>query len=122
MLKERSKIRKVNHETYALVLKELLAGPCTVAELEAVSGLHHVTMLDFMRVLRRHGVVHIVAWEPDALGRDVFAVFALGKGTDAKRRKMTPAERSEAYRVRKTNKLLISCTTKGECNADEMAC
>lgn len=121
MLKERSKLHKVNHESYALVFKELLVGPCSILELENVAGLHHVTMLDFMRVLRRHRVVHIVAWDPDSMGRDARAVFALGKGRDVKRRVKTPAERTAAYRERQAKKLPTLHSTKGDNNVHEMA-
>lgn len=101
MLKEVSNIRKVNYTATAIVLKTLMEGPASVAELVDAAGLHKVTTYNFMRVLRRHKVVHIASWETDRLGRDCMPVFALGKGKDKPRRKLTGAERTANMRERK---------------------
>lgn len=91
---------KVNQETYARVFASLLHGPATCHELVVETGLHLVTMQSLMRCLKKHKVVHIVAWEKDTRGRDTTAVFAFGIGVNKKRSKMTPAERTAAYRAR----------------------
>lgn len=106
MLKDRASKHRVNHEAYAAVIKALLDHPQTAHELAEVSGLHIVTSQGLMRVFKRHKIVHVSAWDPDSLGRDVTPVFSLGKGRNVARRKKTPAERTAAYRARQQAKLL----------------
>ena len=92
---------RVSHLTLSLAIKLLLEGPTTAAEVQEVSGLHRVTVYEFMRSLRKAGAAHISAWEPDSLGRDSIAVFSLGPGRDAARRALTRAQISGRYRDRK---------------------
>lgn len=92
---------KVNQDTYARVFASLLHGPATTHELVIETGLHLVTMQSLMTCLKKHKVVHIVAWEKDRLGRDCTPVYAFGTGRDKARAKMTNAERTAAYRARK---------------------
>jgi hypothetical protein len=108
MLKERSVTHKVNQESYALVFKDLLAGPSTAYDLAEVSGLHVVTVQELMRTLHRHKVVHIVAWHPNGRGIDTTPVFALGKGRDVKRRCKTRAQIAADYRERKRLRELVN--------------
>lgn len=101
MLKERSVLNKVNQECYAILLHHMIyEDDATVAELAEVCGLSPLTVRDLMRVLRRHKVVHICAWEPDRMGRDAFAVFRLGPGRDVPRRRRSRAEVARDYRAR----------------------
>lgn len=101
MLKPRSQFHKLNQECYALVLKELLAGPSPTKELVAVSGMSLITIQELMRTFHRHQVAHIFAWDPDARGADSIPVWKLGPGRDAKRRKKSKAEICRDYRARK---------------------
>jgi DNA-binding IclR family transcriptional regulator len=101
VIKQTSTIRKVNYTATAIVLRTLMEGPASVDELVEAAGLHRVTTYSFMRVLRAHQVVHIAAWEPDRLGRDVMPVFALGAARDRPRRRLTVAQRQAASRARK---------------------
>jgi hypothetical protein len=112
MLKDRSKIKKVNQEVYALVFKAFLEGPCSITELEDISGMHRVTLQSLMRVLKRHKVVYISAWEKDRLGRDCSAVFTLGKGRNIPKQRKTPAERQADYRSRQQLRLLTLGVSK----------
>lgn len=91
---------KVNQSTYARAFRMLLDEPVTAHEVSSETGLHLVTAQDLLRTLRRHRVVHISAWEPDRLGRDVTPVYALGAGKDKPRRKLAGAERARRYRAR----------------------
>jgi hypothetical protein len=114
MLKERSTMHKVNQEAYALVFKDLLAGPSTAHELADVSGLHIVTMQSLMRTLKKHKVVHIVAWHPNGRGIDTTPVFQLGQGRDVKRRRKTRAQIAADYRERKQMQGMVNLMPAGE--------
>ena len=62
-----------------------------------------MTAQSLMRTLRKHGVVHVCAWEPDKMGRDRIPVFKLGTGRDKPRRKLTAAQRQARSRAKKTS-------------------
>lgn len=96
---------KLNHSTCARVMRMLLDDPVTAHEVVAETGLHVVTAQEFLRTLKRHGVVHIAAWEPDRLGRDATPVYKLGAGRDVPRRKLPGAERARRYRERRALRL-----------------
>jgi hypothetical protein len=53
----------------AKVTRALLDGPCSIRELQVISGLSTNTLHEYMRALRKEQVVHICAWEKDATGR-----------------------------------------------------
>jgi hypothetical protein len=106
VLKERSRVHKVNQESYAVLFKALMADPHTAHEMVEISGLHIITVQHLMRIFKRHKIVHIVGWEKDSLGRDTTPVFAFGTGRDTPRTKLTQAQRTEAYRQRQRLKLL----------------
>ena len=91
---------KVNQTTYALTMKLLLDGPVTAQEIVEETGLHLVTAQRLMRIFKKHGVVHVCAWEADRLGRDVTPVYKLGKGKDKPRHKFTAAERQARHRAK----------------------
>lgn len=94
-------MHKINQDTYARLFKELLDGPMTAHEAVEATGLHIVTAQNLFRCLKKHKVVHVSAWEPDRLGRDVTPVYQLGAGRDKPRRKKSAAERQRASRARK---------------------
>lgn len=96
---------RVNAYSFARMIKMLVDGPQTVSEIVEDTGLHRVTVSRYLRELHRAKAVGICAWEPDAKGRDAIKVYELGRtGRDAKRAKMTQAQRQEAYRARKREK------------------
>jgi predicted ArsR family transcriptional regulator len=90
----------MNAISYAHMIKMLLEGTRTCAELAEETGLHVATIYDYTRELHKKGAAHIITWEPDTLGRDAKPVFMLGKGKDAERRKLSAAERTANYRAR----------------------
>lgn len=94
------RIAKINRFTQALLIKLLLEGVYTCEQLAEETGLHYVTVLDYTRELHRVGAAHISSWEKDARGRDVVKVYRLGAGKDAKREKLTPAQRQARYRAK----------------------
>lgn len=101
MIKERSVIHKVNQECYARVFKALMSEPHTANDLAELSGLSPLTTRDLLRVLKKHKVVHISAWEQDSRGRDMIAVFSLGAGRDKARYKMPRSEIAKRYRAKR---------------------
>ena len=101
---------RVSHFTTSIIIRELLDGPCSALELSIASGLHLVTVYELMRSMRKEKAAHIVSWEPDRLGRPAIAVFALGRGRDARRRSMSRATIAKRYRDRKRDRLMIATT------------
>ena len=97
------KIVKINALAQAQLIKLLLDGVYTCHELAEQSGLHYVTVLHYTRELHAAGAAHICAWEKDSRGRDAIKVYKIGEGRDAKRKKMTGAQRQARSRDKKFN-------------------
>jgi len=95
------RIVKINTITQAHLIKLLLEGIYTCQELADETGLHYVTVLQYTRELHRVGAAHICAWEKDVLGRDLLKVYKLGEGKDARRKKLTMAQRQARYRAKR---------------------
>lgn len=94
-------MHKVNQDTYARLFKELLDGPVSAHDAVEATGIHIVTAQRLFRTLKKHKVVHIVAWDTDRRGRDMTPIYGLGAGRDKPRRKKTPAERQRTCRAKK---------------------
>lgn len=92
---------KINAYSYAQLIKLMFEGTYNCQELANETGLHYVTVLQYTRELYRAGAAHICAWEKDIRGRDVIKVYKLGPGKDAKREKMSKAERQRRSRAKK---------------------
>ena len=90
------------------VMRALLDGPCSVGELKIASGLSTNTLYEYLRALRKEGVVHICAWEKDATGRESLRVFKLGAGKDKPRSKKSKAEVARDCRKRKQDAKLFT--------------
>lgn len=98
---------KVNAITYAQLIKYMLEGMHSCQELAELTGLHYVTVLQYTRELYAAGAAHIGAWEKDDRERDVIKIYRLGPGKDAKRERMTQADRASRYRAKKAQLELI---------------
>lgn len=94
-------IRKINAIAQAQLIKLLLEGVYTCEQLAKESGLHYVTVLQYTRELHRAGAAHIASWDKDARGRDLLKIYKLGEGRDARRKKMTPAQRQARHREKR---------------------
>jgi predicted ArsR family transcriptional regulator len=94
------RIIKVNAITQARLIKLLLEGSYTCEELAQETGLHYVTVLQYTRELYLAGAAHICMYEKDGRGRDALKFYKLGPGKDAKRAKLTQAERGARYRAK----------------------
>jgi predicted ArsR family transcriptional regulator len=95
------RVIKINALTQAKLIALMLEGVYTCEQLAEETGLHYVTVLQYARELHRAGAAHISSWEKDSRGRDVIKVYQIGKGPDAKREKLTSAQRQARYRNRK---------------------
>lgn len=92
----------------AKVMRALLDGPCSVTELEEISGLSNHTLHDYMRALRKEHAAHICGWEEDATGRESIRIFKLGAGKDVPRRKKSKAQIARECRQRKKDAQLTN--------------
>ena len=93
-------VRKMGAITQAQLIKHLLEGIYSCQELAEMTGLHYVTVLQYTRELHRFGAAHISSWEKDSRGRDIIKIYKIGSGKDAKREKMTQAERQARHRAK----------------------
>jgi predicted ArsR family transcriptional regulator len=95
------RVIKVNAMAYGHLIRLLIDGDRSCQELAEETGLHYVTVLQYTRELHRAGAVHIARYEPDAYGRHTTKIYRVGLGKDAKRVRMTQAERQARYRAKK---------------------
>jgi hypothetical protein len=93
----------------AKVTRALLDGPCSIRELQVISGLSTNTLHEYMRALRKEHVIHICAWEKDATGRESLRVFKFGPGKDHPRGKKSKALIARECRQRKQDAMLSHC-------------
>ena len=107
-------IVKVGALSYANMIKLLLDGDYTCAELAEETGLHYVTILHYTRELHKAKAVHITRWEPDTRGRYLCKVFKIGSDKDAKRPSMTRAERQQRCRDKANAIKLIHRTASSQ--------
>ena len=98
---------KINAILQAHLIKLLLEGTYTCAELAEMTGLHYVTVCQYTRELHRAGAAHIAGWDKDRRGCDVLKIYKIGAGRDKPRQRKTMAERSTSYRARKKQLKLI---------------
>ena len=101
------KIIKINAISQAQLIKAMLDGTLTCKELAEHTGLHYVTVLQYTRELHAAGAAHICCWEKDIHGRDSIKVYKIGEGKDAKRQKMSAADRQARCRSKKHNLEMI---------------
>ena len=107
---------KINAILQAQLIKLLLEGTYTCAELAEMTGLHYVTVCQYTRELHRAGAAHIAEWDKDRRGCDVLKIYKLGVGRDKPRQRKTMAERQTASRAKKKQikfmELLKSCNVQ----------
>jgi serine/threonine-protein kinase RIO1 len=107
------RIAKINRFTQAKLIEAMLDGVYTCAELAEMTGLHYVTVLDYTRELHRAKAAHICGWEKDSKGRDVIKIYKIGRGKDAKREKLSGAERQARTRAKRKAVELVHLMTGG---------
>lgn len=94
-------MRKINHIKMARTIALLHSGPLTASELAVNAEVHIVTAQSWLRELKRQGVLRVVRWLPDSLGRDCTPVYELGNADDTPRRRASRAEIMRRYREKK---------------------
>lgn len=97
---------KVNAMHYAKLISELIDGPWSYQEMAEHTGLHYHTIRDYVNALRKEGVVHISYWGEDKIGRSSIPHFLFGKKADAKRTRISNAQKAKNYRERKKSQQL----------------
>jgi hypothetical protein len=98
---------KINAMSQARLIKLMLEGTYSCAELAAETGLHYVTVLHYTRELHRVGAAHISMWDADTRGRALVKIYKIGAAKDAKRKPMTALERQRRYREKMRNARLL---------------
>lgn len=96
---------KLNAHLLALMLDELLDGPCTSQAMADRTGLFILTVNKTMRAFYQEGVVHIAAWERDAADRMTVRVWGLGRGKDAKKQIKKKSQMNRESRQRRILKM-----------------
>lgn len=92
---------KINAITQARLIRLMLDGIYTCAQLAEETGLHYVTVLQYARELHLAGAAHIATWDKDDRGRDALKIYQIGKGRDAKRQTVPAAERQARVRSKR---------------------
>jgi DNA-binding transcriptional ArsR family regulator len=87
-------------------MRALLEAPRTMPELTCVSGLAPSTITDYLRALRKLGILHVSGWDTDGLGRESLRVYSLGPGLDKPRSKKSKAQVARECRQRKREQIL----------------
>lgn len=85
--------------TFSLMCKLLQEGTRTCAELAEETGLHKLTVYDWVAALHKQKVIHICMWEGE--GRKATRVFMLGSGRDAAKPTKPRAKVRAEYHARK---------------------
>jgi hypothetical protein len=93
---------KVNAMSFALLVREMLAGEYTCEELAERTGLHYVTVLHYAREMHKAGSAYICAWRMNERKQYVLKVYGIGNRADVNkpRKAMTPAQRQMKYRAK----------------------
>lgn len=93
---------KVNAMSFALLVKEMLAGEYTCEELAEKTGLHYVTVLHYTREMHKAGSAYIAAWRMNDRRQYVLKVYGVGNRADVDkpRKAMSPAQRQLKYRAK----------------------
>ena len=96
---------KVNALTFSILVKLLYEGTRTCYELAEETGLHQLTVYDWVREMHRQGIIHICMWEGE--GRSSMRIFKMGPGKDAPRPIKERSRIHAEYRARQKAKTLL---------------
>lgn len=104
---------KINAMMFARMMKMLTdESGQSIYDIVDETGLHYVTVQRYLRELHKAGAIYIRAWQKDAHGRDAIRVYTIGSRPDARRKRMTGAERQARSR-RKREMLGLTHLTAG---------
>jgi len=96
---ENKSTKKMTAATYAILIKLLADGTRTCAELAEATGLHIVTIYNYVQHLHKAKVIHICMWK--GTGRQQTRIYMLGDKADAPRPSKTRKQIAADYRARK---------------------
>lgn len=92
---------RLNAALYAILLEELVDGTATRREMAERTGLSAQTILSLVTALHKRGLIHVAAWERDAVGRHSIPAFQFGRKRDVARpAPLTKAECKRQQRAR----------------------
>ena len=104
---------KINAMMFAKMMKLLTdESGQSIYDIMDETGLHYGTVQRYLRELYKEKVVYICAWQKDAHGRDAIRVYTIGSRADARRKRMTRAEKKARSR-RKREMLVLTHMTAG---------
>lgn len=96
------KMAKINPQRFAHLMYLLQRGTFSRVELAERTGLHPLTVGDYLRDLHKQGVVYVRQWDQDAQGRHTIARYTLGMSNDvAKPAAQSRFEIYQRYRARR---------------------
>lgn len=102
---------KVNALSFAVLMRVLNEDAHTIAELNEATGLHPQTIREWINVMHMKKVVFIAGYEKDAKGRDNAPYWQFGiDKTDAKRARLTSAERKARSRMKRKTANIFNLT------------
>ena len=80
----------------------------SLATLIKLTGLHHQTIMRWLRELKKNNAVHIEYWAEDPFGRRSIRMWKLGAGDNAPRPLLTDQERRRRYRSKLKGRALLN--------------
>jgi hypothetical protein len=104
---------RLSYLTFAMLLEELMSGPCTAKHLSEHTGMGHRYMCRLIDALHTKKLVHIASWEKDAIGRIGVRVYGLGHGTDAPRKTKPRKLVNKEHRARSARSVLAGTPFMG---------
>lgn len=103
---------KINALSYAIVLRALYDGPCTMADLIEISGCGEWAIRGYLKALRHQNLVRVCDKLKNVRGAKTIPVYEWAPDKkDAVIKYKTHAERSRDYHQRKKIKELINGLT-----------
>ena len=105
--KKKYKPVNVGAMTYAKLIKLLSNGTMSMREMAEETGLHYMTVQGYIAALHKEKMVHIIAWEKDAINRNSIRIYMLGEGVDASKETRGPKLLAADYRARERHKKMI---------------
>lgn len=76
---------RVSYLSNAMLIRELIDGPCTARDLSQATGLAFRTVSNYLMAMHRKGCIRITAWERDQSGKQSIRAFGFGEGVDAEK-------------------------------------
>jgi len=107
----------LNAITYAGMMKMLLTGEHTRADITRETGLHSMTVAKYVKYLHKYGVVYIADWMLNPVSRNYFPCYALNVDglpdmpkPPAKGRQQIERESKQRRKAMRLNKIMAGAT------------